>query len=69
MYAGTPNVIATLWPIKDHPATAELMEKFHQLLQDGLSYSEALQRSQQEIKKTYAHPYYWAAFSLTGSGE
>lgn len=67
LYAGTPNVIATLWPISDE-ATAQLMEQFYSFLREGLTTAEALQRAQQEIRKIYPHPYYWAAFGLTGNG-
>lgn len=67
LYAGTPNVIATLWPIDDL-ATAELMRQFHQFLQQGMPYTEALQRSQQAMKEYHPHPYFWAAFGLTGMG-
>ena len=70
LYAGTPNVIATLWPISDE-ATAELMKQFYGFLQQDLSTAEALQQAQQVIKANpdYAHPYYWAGFGLTGNGQ
>ena len=70
LYAGTPNVVATLWHISDE-ATAELMKQFYASLKSGVSTAEALQFAQQAIKKNpdYAHPYYWAAFGLTGNGQ
>lgn len=70
LQAGTPNVMATLWRIDDE-ATAELMTQFYEFLQQGMSSAEALQRSQQAIKaqERFAHPYYWAAFSITGNGQ
>lgn len=68
LYAGTPNVIATLWPISDE-TTADLMRVFYGFLQEGLSSAEALQRAQQAIKQDHPHPYYWAAFGLTGNGQ
>ncbi|MEM9980704.1 MAG: CHAT domain-containing protein, partial [Cyanobacteria bacterium P01_D01_bin.2] len=67
LYAGTPNVLATLWPISDE-ATAELMEQFYGFLQRGETTAKALQLAQQAIKEDYPHPYYWAAFGLTGRG-
>lgn len=68
LFAGTPNVIATLWPISDQ-ATALLMAEFYGFLQQGMSTAEALQQAQQQIRQDYAHPYYWAAFGLTGNGQ
>ena len=67
LYAGTPNVLATLWPISDE-ATADLMEQFYGFLQQGETTARALQLAQQAIKEDYPHPYYWAAFGLTGRG-
>ena len=69
LYAGTPAVIASLWSVDDE-ATGLLMERFFTHLRDGMSAAEALQKAQQELRQQradYSHPYYWAAFSLTGS--
>jgi CHAT domain-containing protein/Tfp pilus assembly protein PilF len=65
IYAGTPSVIASLWSVND-PATAVLMAAFHQHLRAGLSKAAALQAAQAETRQVYPHPYYWAAFVLTG---
>jgi hypothetical protein len=43
-----------------------LMTRFYREL-DKTNKREALQTAQLETRKTYAHPYYWAAFQLTGS--
>lgn len=68
LYAGTPNVMASLWNIDDR-ATSALMEHFYSYLQQGnLTKAEALQNAQREIRSAYPHPYYWAAFVLTGDG-
>jgi CHAT domain-containing protein len=32
----------------------------------SFSKREALRRAQLRIKKAYMHPFYWAAFQLTG---
>jgi hypothetical protein len=44
------------------------MERFHTHLQEGLSKARALRAAQMEMiaEGTYAHPYYWAAFGITG---
>ncbi|MGJ3253901.1 MAG: CHAT domain-containing protein [Elainellaceae cyanobacterium] len=65
LYAGTPSVIASLWNIDDE-ATSLLMEYFYTYLQSGKSKAEALQLAQQETREIHPHPYYWAAFALTG---
>ena len=65
LYAGTPSVIASLWNIDDE-ATSVLMERFYRHLQNGENKAEALQLAQQETRAAHPHPYYWAAFTLTG---
>ncbi|NEP15528.1 MAG: CHAT domain-containing protein [Leptolyngbya sp. SIO4C1] len=66
LFAGTPNVIATLWNINDD-ATAYLMERFYTYLLDQ-PVEVALQQAQADTRQQYPHPYHWAAFVLTGSG-
>lgn len=68
VYAGTPSVMASLWNVDD-AATGKLMEHFYTHIKAGMSKAEALQKAQQEVRQDYAHPYFWAAFSLTGDGE
>ena len=65
LYAGTPSVLASLWPVNDR-ATAELMEVFYQNLLRGQSKSEALQRAQTALMQKFSNPYYWGAFVLYG---
>ena len=57
--------IASLWSVNDQ-ATAVLMTAFYQHLRAGASKAEALRRAQAETRAQYPHPYYWAAFVLTG---
>ncbi|MCP4443384.1 MAG: CHAT domain-containing protein [Aureispira sp.] len=69
MYAGTPSLVMTLWPINDQ-ASANIMEYFYLNLKDGLPKNKALQQA----KLTYiensqgiaAHPAFWAPFILHG---
>jgi CHAT domain-containing protein/Tfp pilus assembly protein PilF len=67
LFAGTPSVMASLWNIDDQ-ATSDLMQNFYQYLQQGSSQAEALQKAQRATRSRYPHPYYWAAFTLTGDG-
>ncbi len=57
--------MASLWSVNDE-ATGLLMESFYKHLQTGMNKAEALQQAQIEVRKQYPHPYFWAAFSLTG---
>ena len=71
MYAGTPRVICSLWPVDDE-ATSALMVKFYELWAPangkGLGAAEALRGAQEHIRKEkkWAHPCYWAAWVLWG---
>jgi CHAT domain-containing protein len=65
IYAGTPTVIASLWNVDD-AATALLMERFYTHLRSGMGKAEALRQAQIDVREQYPHPYYWAAFVLTG---
>lgn len=65
LYAGAPTVVASLWSVQDKQ-TGELMVSFFKFLRAGKSKAEALKEAQKEIRAKYPHPYYWAAFVLTG---
>ena len=68
LYAGTSNVAASHWPVDDL-ATAELMKRFYQNLLKGVPMLDALRQAQIEIRREFPHPFYWAAFFLTGLGQ
>lgn len=65
IYAGTPTVISTLWQVDDR-ASYELMRAFYWQLRAGGPKGEALRQAQLTTLATYPHPYYWAAYELTG---
>ena len=65
IYAGSPTVIATLWKVADQ-STAELMTLFYRNLIKGKTKAEALTEAQRELRKTYDHPFFWAAVTLRG---
>jgi CHAT domain-containing protein len=65
MAAGASHVVASLWTVDD-AATSMLMRAFYKNLKRGMSKAAALQAAQAATRKKYPHPYYWAAFVLTG---
>jgi len=62
--AGVPTVIASLWPVDDQAASL-FMGLFYKHLK-RMSKAAALAAAQNEMRATHPHPYYWAAFVLTG---
>lgn len=64
IYAGTASVVSTLWKVNDF-AAKELMSAFYKHLKHH-SKAEALRAAQQDIRRKFPHPRYWAGFVLTG---
>lgn len=68
-YAGARSVLASLWSVSD-ASTAALMERFYRHIARGETKDRALARAQGELLHLpggrWAHPYYWAAFQLSG---
>ena len=69
LYAGTRNVMATLWRIGDKGAAA-FAERFYTHLA-LMPPADALAAAQQDLLKSprYGSPYYWAAYQVSGSGD
>jgi CHAT domain-containing protein/Flp pilus assembly protein TadD len=69
MYAGSPQVLASLWSVRDR-AVAELMRRFYEgLLRNHFTPAAALRFAQLSMMQDsrWSDPYYWAAFALQGS--
>jgi len=65
-YMGARSVISTLWPIHDK-AAASFMDYFYDSYFRGAGKAEALQAAKKKMARTrYAHPYFWAAYTLAG---
>ncbi|MEK6285527.1 MAG: CHAT domain-containing protein [Acidobacteriota bacterium] len=68
--AKVPLVVGSLWPV-DSEASADLMIRFHQNRKEHQQPTAGALRSAklgmlEGSDVTYRHPYYWAAFQLTG---
>lgn len=67
LYAGSSSVVASLWQVDDE-ATSRIMVRFYAEL-ESRSKPQALRAAQLEIRKAFPHPYFWSAFTLTGSAQ
>ncbi len=66
LQAGAAQVLASRWPV-DSQATARLLAIFYRELAKGKPAAVSLSMAQDEIRRTsaaFAHPYFWAGFSL-----
>jgi CHAT domain-containing protein len=66
--AGFAGAIGSLWTVLDK-STAILMTSFYQLWREkGMPPAKALAEAQKELRKQekFQHPFYWAAFYMTG---
>ncbi|MDY0093757.1 MAG: CHAT domain-containing tetratricopeptide repeat protein [Candidatus Vecturithrix sp.] len=80
MYAGSPSVLVSLWPVSD-PSTAAFMKRFYRNLNRGMTKAEALRETKIWMKEKSYHtdehgnvikhdnPFYWAPFILVGAHE
>ena len=68
LYAGTRDVIATLWQIEDEGA-ANFAGRFYTDLRTS-SPADALARTQREMIRDsrFSAPYYWAPYVISGEG-
>jgi CHAT domain-containing protein len=68
MLAGSESQVMNLWPISDE-STKELLIPYYKALQQGQERSEGLRQAQLRMlreRKDLRHPFYWAAFILSG---
>ena len=65
--AGSPSIVASLWPVSDN-STNLLMTGFYTGLKEGRTKGDALQNAQLKLLSDgrYSHPFYWAPFILMG---
>jgi len=65
--AGSESQMISLWPVSD-AGTRDLIVGYYTALSRGHGRAEALRAVQLKMRRTaaHAHPYYWAAFVLSG---
>jgi CHAT domain-containing protein len=63
--AGAHNVVAALWDVSD-ASTAQLMDRFYDELNKGVSPDAALRAAKLSLLrgKAFHNPFYWAPFQL-----
>ncbi|NTW25373.1 MAG: CHAT domain-containing protein, partial [Lentimicrobium sp.] len=69
IYAGVPGIVMTLWSVEDQ-SSAEIVQKFYEYLEEGMSKDEALRQAKLDLLSKgdplRSHPYYWAAYVTIG---
>jgi CHAT domain-containing protein len=70
LYAGSKNIVVSLWPVSDR-STSDLMVSFYLHMLNGKkneSYSQWLRKAKLTMIKgrKYSHPYFWSPFILVG---
>lgn len=67
LFSGADSVMASLWLVDDQ-ATSQLMRLLYASRNSGASTSSALRKAQRRMLKSgKRHPFYWAAFQVTGA--
>jgi len=67
IYAGSPNVVFSLWKVYDK-VSAQLMVDFYGQILAGKNYSEALQQAKLNLldREATAAPHFWSPYLLIG---
>jgi CHAT domain-containing protein len=68
LYGGARSIVASLWQVDDR-ATGRLMTAFYDGIKRGEDKRAALRDAQLATMKAYPHPFFWAAFELTGRAD
>lgn len=67
-YAGTPSIVASLWAVNDRSTSVFMESLYKAFIEKKIGRAQALSYAMKATKSIpdYAHPYYWAAFFLSG---
>ena len=68
IYKGSSNVLSALWSVDD-TKTSMWLSSLSKYLSKGYDKPKALQLAQKDLIKENQHPFYWAAFTHTGTWE
>ena len=63
--AGSKNVLMSLWSVDDN-STVELMKEFYADIKGNGKFNEVLREAKLKMIKDAKHPFYWAAFIMSG---
>lgn len=63
--AGAKDIVMSLWSVDDQ-ATKELMTSFYEEMKQNRNYANALKAAKLKIIEEGRHPFYWAAFVVSG---
>ena len=65
LHSGAESLVLSLWDVHDK-STAEFMQYFYRLLQQGKAKAVALREAMLRVRDSYPHCYQWAPFILLG---
>lgn len=68
LYSGCRSVLSSLWKVDDE-ATRDVMIDFYTALRNLPDKAQALRHAQRAVRERHPHPYYWAAFTMTGNSD
>lgn len=67
-YAGCPNIVMTLWPLRDR-TSPRLVSAYYRYLASGMDKAEAMRQAKLfflQDDELFSHPYYWSSFVYQG---
>jgi CHAT domain-containing protein/Flp pilus assembly protein TadD len=64
--SGAKTLVMSLWSVPSKE-TMDLMTSFYALLSEGKTKAEALRQAKLAVMKKNPHPFFWGAFTVTGS--
>jgi CHAT domain-containing protein len=64
--AGAKSLLMSLWSVNDEATTFLMVSFYNHLWNDKMPISRALAAAQEETRKKWAHPFYWAGWVLAG---
>lgn len=66
--AGCPTMVASEWKVESASTTAMMVAFHRNIVERRMPPADALRAAQLDVRKQYAHPFYWASFVVLGRG-